>query len=157
MYWLFSQAGELVNTDPKSLFTQRLADKKESSLYLSKQKAPLGRSHDQSPGLPKGMDKYQATFGIQNVFGEDCYYYQCFKWTDLILCSVRAGQFLFSKDSRKEMSVCPWTFSKGTKVKGMEEIAFKDPLHKHKGYTFLQWTQLFFNNCKSFDGILSSF
>ncbi|XP_071791853.1 EF-hand domain-containing family member B-like [Asterias amurensis] len=61
-------AGELVNTDPKSLFTQRLADKKESSLYLSKQKAPLGRSHDQSPGLPKGMDKYQATFGIQNVF-----------------------------------------------------------------------------------------
>ncbi|XP_038047870.1 EF-hand domain-containing family member B-like [Patiria miniata] len=63
---LFS--GELINPDPKSLFTQRLDDKKESSLYLSKQKAPLGKSHDQGKGLPKGMDQYEAKFGIKNVF-----------------------------------------------------------------------------------------
>ncbi|XP_022098378.1 EF-hand domain-containing family member B-like isoform X2 [Acanthaster planci] len=61
-------AGDLINPDPKSRFTQRLEDKKESSLYLSKQKAPLGTSHDQRKGLPKGMDKYQETFGVKNVF-----------------------------------------------------------------------------------------
>ncbi|KAJ8019884.1 EF-hand domain-containing family member B [Holothuria leucospilota] len=63
-------AGELVNPALKSLFQQRLEDKKEESLYATKQKAPLGRSHDQSKGLPQGMDPMEVTLGMKNTF--DC-------------------------------------------------------------------------------------
>ncbi|KAL4217128.1 hypothetical protein ACF0H5_023582 [Mactra antiquata] len=56
-------ASELVNPRPKSLFQQRKLDRKESH-YASHQKAPLGTSHNQDPHLPKGLDKYQFTFGL---------------------------------------------------------------------------------------------
>ncbi|XP_783931.2 EF-hand domain-containing family member B [Strongylocentrotus purpuratus] len=63
------KAGEVVNPNPKTLFTQRLSDKKESQ-YASKQKAPLGSSHDQRPGLPKDLNTLEKTFGTPNIF--DC-------------------------------------------------------------------------------------
>ncbi|XP_071502668.1 EF-hand domain-containing family member B-like [Diadema antillarum] len=63
------KAGDVVNPQPKTLFEQRLAEKKES-LYASKQKAPLGQSHDQSPGLPADIDPLKTAFGTKNVF--DC-------------------------------------------------------------------------------------
>lgn len=63
------KAGEVVNPDPKTLFEQRLLEKKETQ-YLSKQKAPLGKSHDQRPGFPTDMDPVATTFGTKNVF--DC-------------------------------------------------------------------------------------
>ncbi|XP_077997743.1 EF-hand domain-containing family member B-like [Glandiceps talaboti] len=61
-------AGALANPRPKSLYNQRMLDKKEIAMYASKQKAPLGRSHDQTPGFPDGMDGKEARFGIKNVF-----------------------------------------------------------------------------------------
>ncbi|XP_071822660.1 EF-hand domain-containing family member B-like [Apostichopus japonicus] len=63
-------AGDLVNPEPKSLFKQKLEDKKEENLYASKKKAPLGSSHDQRIGLPEGMDPTTTTLGTKNVF--DC-------------------------------------------------------------------------------------
>ncbi|XP_071943653.1 EF-hand domain-containing family member B-like [Antedon mediterranea] len=61
------QAGNLVNPDPKTLFNQRYLDKKES-LYANKQRAPLGKSHDQTSGLPDHVDIYGTSFGLKNVF-----------------------------------------------------------------------------------------
>ncbi|XP_069874490.1 EF-hand domain-containing family member B isoform X2 [Dipodomys merriami] len=55
-------ARTLVNPQPISKFQQLIKDKKES-LYLSNQRAPLGRSQDQTPGLPKGLDILNTTFG----------------------------------------------------------------------------------------------
>ncbi|XP_006821422.1 EF-hand domain-containing family member B-like [Saccoglossus kowalevskii] len=63
-----NSAGDLCNPRPKSLYEQRMVDKKEYSLYASKQSAPLGRSHDQSPSFPAHMDPAQTRFGIKNVF-----------------------------------------------------------------------------------------
>ncbi|XP_033101758.1 EF-hand domain-containing family member B-like isoform X2 [Anneissia japonica] len=65
--WGSLKAGDLVNQDPKTLFNQRYLDKKET-LYASKQKAPLGKSHDQRPGLPDRVDIYGTSFGLKNVF-----------------------------------------------------------------------------------------
>ncbi|KAH3753989.1 hypothetical protein DPMN_188646 [Dreissena polymorpha] len=61
-------AKELVNPRPKSLFQQRKLDRKEAH-YASHISAPLGRSHNQETGLPKGLDKYQFTFGIPTELG----------------------------------------------------------------------------------------
>ncbi|XP_063725386.1 EF-hand domain-containing family member B-like isoform X2 [Symsagittifera roscoffensis] len=55
-------AAECVNPDPKTLFQQRVADKKES-LYLSHQTRPLGQVPDQTPNLPEGTDIYEKQFG----------------------------------------------------------------------------------------------
>ncbi|XP_041911683.1 EF-hand domain-containing family member B [Arvicola amphibius] len=52
----------LVNPQPITTFQQKIKDKKES-IYFSNQRAPLGKSHDQTPGLPKGMDIINTTFG----------------------------------------------------------------------------------------------
>ncbi|XP_075835067.1 EF-hand domain-containing family member B [Microtus pennsylvanicus] len=52
----------LVNPQPITTFQQKIKDKKES-IYFSNQRAPLGKSHDQTPGLPKGMDILNTTFG----------------------------------------------------------------------------------------------
>lgn len=57
-------AGELLNPYPNSLFRQRLMDKKES-IYASHINGPLGKSHDQTPGLPSHLDKNRFTFGIR--------------------------------------------------------------------------------------------
>lgn len=56
-------SGELVNPYPKTLFNQRKLDRKEK-IYASHVRAPLGVSHDQSHGLPKGLNRDQFTFGI---------------------------------------------------------------------------------------------
>ncbi|KAL1771437.1 EF-hand domain-containing family member B [Sigmodon hispidus] len=52
----------LVNPHPITTFQQKIKDKNES-IYFSNQRAPLGRSHDQTPGLPKGLDVINTTFG----------------------------------------------------------------------------------------------
>ncbi|XP_005387517.1 PREDICTED: EF-hand domain-containing family member B isoform X2 [Chinchilla lanigera] len=56
------QANTLINPQPITTFQQKLKDKKES-IYYSNQWAPLGKSHDQTPGLPKGLDITNTTFG----------------------------------------------------------------------------------------------
>jgi len=63
-------AHELVNPRPKSLFQQRMIDKKEG-LYATHVRAPLGCSHNQEIGLPKGLDKYGFTFGIPTELGKN--------------------------------------------------------------------------------------
>ncbi|XP_072582848.1 EF-hand domain-containing family member B isoform X2 [Vulpes vulpes] len=52
----------LINPQPITTFQQKIKDKKES-VYFSNQRAPLGKSHDQTPGLPKGLDVLNTTFG----------------------------------------------------------------------------------------------
>uniref|UniRef100_A0A4X1UJX9 EF-hand domain-containing protein n=1 Tax=Sus scrofa TaxID=9823 RepID=A0A4X1UJX9_PIG len=52
----------LINPQPITTFQQKIKDKKES-VYFSNQRAPLGKSHDQTPGLPKGLDVPNTTFG----------------------------------------------------------------------------------------------
>ncbi|XP_057595947.1 EF-hand domain-containing family member B [Hippopotamus amphibius kiboko] len=52
----------LINPQPITAFQQKMKDKKES-VYFSNQRAPLGKSHDQTPGLPKGLDVLNTTFG----------------------------------------------------------------------------------------------
>ncbi|VDI52398.1 Hypothetical predicted protein [Mytilus galloprovincialis] len=56
-------AGELANPPPKTLFNQRKLDRKEN-IYASHIRAPLGISHEQSHGLPRGLNRDQFTFGI---------------------------------------------------------------------------------------------
>ncbi|XP_039075644.1 EF-hand domain-containing family member B [Hyaena hyaena] len=56
----------LINPQPITTFQQKIKDKKES-VYLSNQRAPLGKSHDQTPGLPKGLDVLRTTFGTAVV------------------------------------------------------------------------------------------
>ncbi|KAL4677706.1 hypothetical protein H8959_020380 [Pygathrix nigripes] len=55
-------ANTLINPQPITTFQQKIKDKKES-IYLSNRRAPLGKSHDQAPGLPKGIDTINTTFG----------------------------------------------------------------------------------------------
>ncbi|KAM5232220.1 EF-hand domain-containing family member B isoform 2-T2 [Hipposideros larvatus] len=52
----------LINPQPITTFQQKIKDKKES-IYFSNQRSPLGKSHDQTPGLPKGLDVLSTTFG----------------------------------------------------------------------------------------------
>ncbi|KAK6165768.1 hypothetical protein SNE40_022627 [Patella caerulea] len=58
-------SGVLLNPKPKTLYRQRLEDRKED-LYASHIRAPLGKSHDQSPGLPVQHTQHPDffTFGI---------------------------------------------------------------------------------------------
>uniref|UniRef100_A0A8C2TP58 EF-hand domain family member B n=1 Tax=Coturnix japonica TaxID=93934 RepID=A0A8C2TP58_COTJA len=56
----------LVNPPPKTNFQQKMQDRKES-IYFSNREAPLGRSHDQSPMLPEGLDVTNTTFGTKTV------------------------------------------------------------------------------------------
>ncbi|XP_068752255.1 EF-hand domain-containing family member B-like [Montipora capricornis] len=59
-------AGDLVNPTRKSLFSQRMLEKKES-LYASRRNAPLGSSHDQRPGLPKGIGRTDVMYGVKTI------------------------------------------------------------------------------------------
>lgn len=61
-------AGELANPPPKTLFNQRKLDRKEN-IYASHIRAPLGISHEQSHGLPRGLNRDQFTFGIPTELG----------------------------------------------------------------------------------------
>jgi hypothetical protein len=60
--------GSLINPQPITTFQQKIKDKKES-IYFSHQRAPLGKSHDQTPGLPKGMDVINTTLGTPTIRG----------------------------------------------------------------------------------------
>ncbi|XP_064022988.1 EF-hand domain-containing family member B [Pogoniulus pusillus] len=56
----------LINPLPKTAFQQMIQDKKEA-IYFSNRQGSLGRSHDQSPMLPKGLDVINTTFGIKVI------------------------------------------------------------------------------------------
>lgn len=58
------QATTLVNPPAQTLFQQRLQDLKDI-IYASKQRGPLGRSHDQTPGLPQGLNPLETRFGLK--------------------------------------------------------------------------------------------
>lgn len=60
----------MINPQPITTFQQKIKDKKES-VYLSNQRAPLGKSHDQTPGLPKGLDVLRTTFGTAVIRGNN--------------------------------------------------------------------------------------
>nr|XP_029481760.1 EF-hand domain-containing family member B isoform X1 [Oncorhynchus nerka] len=57
--------GLVINPPPKTIYQQRLHQLSEAG-YSTNQKAPLGRSHDQSPGLPNCLDIGNATFGVKS-------------------------------------------------------------------------------------------
>ncbi|XP_019618184.1 PREDICTED: EF-hand domain-containing family member B-like [Branchiostoma belcheri] len=59
-------AGQLTNPWPKTLFQHRLLDKRES-LYSSHQKAPLGRTHDQTPNIPSWFQPETTTCGVKTL------------------------------------------------------------------------------------------
>lgn len=65
-------SGAIVNPPYKTLFQQRLVDRKER-IYSSHQRAPLGVSHDQSTGLPKGLNRDTFTFGVPTELGNFCF------------------------------------------------------------------------------------
>ena len=56
------QASHLVNPDPKTKFQLARLDRKEA-VYSSSKNKPLGKIHDQSEGLPEGMDTLSTSFG----------------------------------------------------------------------------------------------
>ncbi|XP_068094782.1 EF-hand domain-containing family member B [Hyperolius riggenbachi] len=55
-------AGALINTPPKTLFQQRLIEKRES-LYSSHRQTPLGKSHDQAVAFPSTVNVNKMVFG----------------------------------------------------------------------------------------------
>ncbi|NXX15951.1 EFHB protein, partial [Podargus strigoides] len=59
-------AASLINPLPKTDFQQKIQDKKEA-IYFSNCQTPLGRSHDQSSMLPKGLDIINTTFGTKII------------------------------------------------------------------------------------------
>ncbi|XP_049654862.1 EF-hand domain-containing family member B [Accipiter gentilis] len=59
-------AASLINPLPKTSFQQKIQDKKEA-IYFSNRQASLGRSHDQSSMLPKGLDIINTTFGTKVI------------------------------------------------------------------------------------------
>ncbi|XP_027306845.3 EF-hand domain-containing family member B [Anas platyrhynchos] len=59
-------AASLINPLPKTNFQQKIQDRKEA-IYFSNREAPLGKSHDQSPMLPKGLDITNTTFGTKII------------------------------------------------------------------------------------------
>ncbi|XP_075322939.1 EF-hand domain-containing family member B [Odontesthes bonariensis] len=61
--------GSLLNPPQKTFMQQKLQDLSES-VYVSKKKAPLGRSHDQLAELPTWYDD-KTTFGVATVKGLD--------------------------------------------------------------------------------------
>lgn len=63
-------AGQLVSPQPKSYFEYRLMQKREDGVYASRKRAPLGRSHDQRPGLPKGTEPNDQVYGLPTL--KDC-------------------------------------------------------------------------------------
>lgn len=58
-----ANAGELANPHQKTLFQQKTLARKEL-VYASHLRAPLGTTHNQTPCLPKGLNKDEFTFGI---------------------------------------------------------------------------------------------
>ncbi|KAG7469669.1 hypothetical protein MATL_G00131300 [Megalops atlanticus] len=61
-------AGSVITPKPKTLYQQKLLQLQEA-LYSTRKTAPLGKSHDQSPGLPNGLDVARTTFGVKSQQG----------------------------------------------------------------------------------------
>ncbi|XP_056375929.1 EF-hand domain-containing family member B isoform X2 [Hyla sarda] len=55
-------AGSLINVPLKTLFQQKLLEKKES-LYSIARRTPLGKSHDQAAAFPTNINFNETTFG----------------------------------------------------------------------------------------------
>jgi hypothetical protein len=62
-------AGEVIYPQLLSRFTNHQKSSAEG-IYFSNQKAPLGVSHDQKPGLPEGLDPLTKTMGVKYTSGE---------------------------------------------------------------------------------------
>lgn len=65
----YSQGGTVINPPPKTIYQQKLHRFRED-VYATSQKAPLGKSHDQRPGLPYGLNTDKTTFGMKLSKGE---------------------------------------------------------------------------------------
>ncbi len=63
---LFPQAVDLINPSPKTKFEHVCVNQQEA-IYNSNQKAPLGSSHNQSPGLPSGLNPLSTSFGLKTI------------------------------------------------------------------------------------------
>ncbi|XP_018424752.1 PREDICTED: EF-hand domain-containing family member B [Nanorana parkeri] len=61
-------AGSLINRQSKTLFQQKLMEKRES-IYSSHKRTPLGRSHDQTIMFPPTMNVNEMIFGKKNKRG----------------------------------------------------------------------------------------
>ncbi|XP_056331646.1 EF-hand domain-containing family member B [Danio aesculapii] len=59
-------AGSIVNPAPKTRFQERLQQLQEIS-HSTNQKAPLGRSQVQGPGLPSWLNPEKTTFGVTTL------------------------------------------------------------------------------------------
>ncbi|NXF81221.1 EFHB protein, partial [Sclerurus mexicanus] len=56
----------LISPIPKSNFQEKIQDMKEA-IYYTNCEQPLGRTHDQSSMLPKGLDIINTTFGVKTI------------------------------------------------------------------------------------------
>nr|XP_055067357.1 EF-hand domain-containing family member B [Misgurnus anguillicaudatus] len=59
-------AGSVINPAPKTRFQDRLRQLQEN-IYATNQKAPLGRSQVQGPGLPSWLDPGKTAFGVTTL------------------------------------------------------------------------------------------
>ncbi|XDV39555.1 hypothetical protein PO909_008782 [Leuciscus waleckii] len=59
-------AGSVINPTPKTRFQERLRQIQEIA-YATNQKAPLGRSQVQGPGLPSWLDPEKTVFGVTTL------------------------------------------------------------------------------------------
>ncbi|KAL4646869.1 EF-hand domain-containing family member B isoform X1 [Arapaima gigas] len=60
-----ASGGLAINPKPKSLY-QHKRQQLQEAVYFSSKNAPLERSRDQGPGLPKGLDAERTTFGVKS-------------------------------------------------------------------------------------------
>lgn len=60
----------MINPPIRTRVEHIFADK-ITAAYPSHQRAPLGKSHDQAPGLPEGLDIYNTTFGKRILKGSN--------------------------------------------------------------------------------------
>ncbi|XP_030640934.1 EF-hand domain-containing family member B [Chanos chanos] len=58
--------GSLINPTPKTRYHHRLRQLQEA-VYASNQRAPLGKSQKQGPGLPNWVDADKTTFGVKSL------------------------------------------------------------------------------------------
>ncbi|NXM00394.1 EFHB protein, partial [Tyrannus savana] len=61
-----SSVASLISPIPKTVFQEKIEDMKEA-IYYSSREERLGRTHDQSPMLPQGLDIINTTFGIKTI------------------------------------------------------------------------------------------
>jgi len=140
-------AGDLVSPPPKSLFSQRLKDKKEA-LYASRKNCPLGQCHDQLPGLPEGIGPYDSCFGVKNF--KDCTSGELVnpaKSRDQVNHESAQGKELY-KVSHSDYEVgetydrkYDWSRVKKNSIFGIETPHNNDGIHVRKTLKWLHETQ----------------